>query len=241
MKAKEMLSIALKRLWHALLDLLFPEGVRCLCCQEALGDRQEDGVCPACSRALGELEAVQQARVFHEPLPEGIAYVNSVYPYTGQARRLILRLKFESVRAAAVPLGRAMAMLPSGEEELLVPVPTTRRRMRRRGFNHAALLCEEVSKTLGMPMADALSRRDDRAAQSKLSARLRRQNIIDTMCADERVRGKRILLVDDVYTTGSTAQEAARALLEAGAVSVGVFTAARSLYKEGGQSVVKMP
>lgn len=228
-----------RRLFGGVLDLLFPDDVRCLCCSCALDGEQEDGICPACREALDGLEAAQQEREAQTVLPEGVAYAHAVYPYTAQARTLILRLKFECVRAAAIPLGKAMAMLPGGEEELLVPVPTTRRRMRERGFNQAALLCGVISRELGMPMAQALTRTDDAVAQSRLGGQSRRQNLAGSMTASEAVRGKRVLLVDDVYTTGSTAAEAARALLEAGAVSVGVFTAAKSLYQAGQSEAVK--
>lgn len=218
------------RVRDALLDLLFPPEVSCLCCGRGIDESAVDGVCPVCVAALGRLEAQEAARESPEALPEGISYVVAAYPYTGEAKRLVRVLKFSCVRAAAVPLGRAMATLPGGEAELLVPIPTTRRRLRKRGFNHAALLCEEMAKELGMPMAAALSRRDDRIAQSRLRGQLRGQNIAGTMRADASVRGKQIALVDDVYTTGSTCREAARALYAAGAVSVGVFAATRSVY-----------
>lgn len=210
-------------------ELLFPEKTGCLCCGRAL-DEEEGGLCAACTQALEALEARQEEnerRGMGEIAP-GLAYVHAAYPYEGQARALILRLKFESIRAAAVPLARAMCMLPTGEEDVLVPVPTTRRRLRRRGFNQAALLAGEIARELGMPVENALERVDERAAQSTLSAGGRRRNLVGCMRTSADVSGRRILLVDDVYTTGSTAQEAARALLEAGARSVGMLSAARA-------------
>ena len=129
-------------------------------------------------------------------------------------------LKFESVRAAALPLAQAMSALPLGESDALVPVPTTRRRLRQRGFNQARLLAEHLGETWGMPVLPALSRKDEHTAQMKLSAESRRSNLADCMRSDASVSGKRILLVDDVLTTGSTASEAARALLAAGACRV---------------------
>ena len=139
-----------------------------------------------------------------------------------------MKLKFERQRPAAVPLARAMAALPAGEEELLVPVPTTRRRLRERGFNQAQVLCSLLAGTWGMPMEEALVREDDRTAQSTLGGQSRRANLTGCMRALTSVSGRRVLLVDDVYTTGSTVAEAARALMEAGAASVGVIVAART-------------
>lgn len=222
---------AISRLLALTDDLLFPDRVRCLCCSAAVDESAQDGLCPACCEALEELSARQeQLDALHtEPLPPGIDFISAAFPYEQGAKRLIRRLKFEHVRAAAVPLARAMARLPGGEEELIVPMPTTGERLKKRGFNQAELIGRQLGGVLGMPFADALSRGDNRAAQSSLSARERRRNLVGCMRADARVRGKRILLVDDVCTTGSSAEEAARALLEAGAEGVGVFVAARSV------------
>ena len=227
----EMIRDRLRLLPAFLDDLFFPDHVRCLSCTRALDEDETDRLCPDCVAALQSLMARQEtlAREGFDPLPPGVDYVSAAYPYEDQARTLIRRLKYRGVRAAAIPLARAMAMLPGGEEEVLVPVPTTKKRLRERGFNQAELLAEKIARELGMPMACALTRKDERAAQATLSARRRRQNLVGSMCADERVRGKRVLLVDDVYTTGSTAEEAARALLEAGARGVGVFVAAKTV------------
>lgn len=206
---------------------LFPERVRCLCCARGLTGEEPDGVCPACAAALEALCETEAAALREAPA-QGLDFVHAAFPYEAQARTLILRLKFERVRAAAEPLACAMAALPGGEEELIVPVPTTARRLRERGFNQAALLARLIGETLGMPVAEALIRRDDAPAQSRLSARARAENLSGCMEADGRAAGKRILLIDDVYTTGATAGEAARALKAAGALSVGMFAAARS-------------
>ncbi len=214
---------------------LFPPGVGCVCCDAALSGGEEDDLCDACRERLLRLAAKQEARSREgeEPPPEGVDYVSAAYPYEDEARKLVLRLKFRGVRGAAVPLARAMAMLPGGEEVAIVPAPTTKKRLRERGFNQAQLLGELLAQELGMPLLLALTREDNRIAQSTLGARARRRNLTGCMRADASVAGKRVLLVDDVYTTGSTAQEAARALREAGASGVGVFVAARSALGRG--------
>lgn len=220
----------IRALLNALLDLLYPKDVTCLCCDRAIAPDAKDGLCGDCALALEELEAQQTEREIL-PVP-GIAYAAAAYPYTAQARRLVIRLKYQHVRDAAVPLARAMAMLPGEEADLLVPIPTTKKRLRERGYNQAKVLCELIAQETGMTMADALIRTDEHTAQVRLSGQSRRQNLKGVMKADARVRGKRILVIDDVYTTGSTVQEAARALREMGALSVGVFTAAKSIYEE---------
>ena len=211
-------------------DWLFPERITCLCCDSALGDDEQDGLCSGCeqtlSRLCGDIQTV--------PPPEGICEAFAAFPYADHPRWLILMLKFESVRAAAVPLANAMAYLPLGEYDALVPMPTTRRRFKQRGFNQAQVLTERLAALWGMPVLPALSRRDEHASQMKLSAENRRLNLEGCMRADASVVGKRLLLIDDVLTTGSTASEAARALLSAGAARVGLATAAKTLRDSGG-------
>ncbi len=218
------------RLLRALDDWLFPERVACLCCDAALDGDDQSGLCPGCAHALsrlaGEIEAL--------PPPAGIDEALAAFPYADQPRQLILMLKFNSVRAAALPLARAMSSLPLGVYDALIPVPTTRRRLRQRGFNQAQLLAERLGEIWGMPVLPALSRRDEHAAQTKLSAENRRRNLEGCMEADSAVRGLRALVVDDVLTTGSTASEAARALLAAGAAQVGLVTAAKTVGDKGG-------
>lgn len=224
----------IKRLLGALLDLLYPEDVSCACCQKALGEEEAGGICTACSQALLRLEEKQRAleESGSIELPEHVAFVHAAYPYEAQAKALVRQLKFRSWRRAAQLLAEPMALLPAGEEEVIVPVPTTKHRKRARGYNQAALLARHMGRTLGMPVQEALLREDERSPQMLLTALERKENLYGLMRSDDSVRGKRVLLVDDVLTTGATVSEAARALLEAGAKSVGVIVAAKTLPSE---------
>lgn len=211
-------------------ELLFPDDVLCLCCDRALSEDAKDGVCPACARALARLNERREEweRTHDVKVPEGIDCVHAAYPYEGPARQLVHRLKYDCVRMAHIPLAKPMVFLPSGEEEIIVPVPTDPGRRRRRGFNQAQLLADYIGGALGMQVVPALCRTQRRRPQTGLSAAQRRENLKNCMAANASVSGKRVLLVDDVYTTGSTAQEAARALLKAGAVSVRLITSCRT-------------
>ena len=133
-----------------------------------------------------------------------------------------------------MPLWHAMLTLPSGDEEVLVPVPTTKKRLKERGFNQAALLAHALGEELGMPVADVLERVGEQEAQASLPVDKRKDNLCGCMRCTCPMDGKRVILVDDVYTTGATVSEAARALVQAGAVRVGVFAAARAL-EDGGR------
>ena len=218
------MSSRFSRLLGTVDNWLFPDRITCLCCDAALGGDEQHALCPGCMQALTRLGGDFQT----EPPPDGIVSAFSAFPYADQPRQLILLLKFESVRAAALPLAQAMAALPLGESDALVPVPTTRRRLRQRGFNQAQVLADHLGKIWGMPVLPALSRKDEHVAQMKLGAESRRRNLANCMESNSSVRGKSVLLVDDVLTTGSTASEAARALLAAGARQVSLVTAART-------------
>ena len=225
---KEQKKKALARLGGWLDELLFPGSVMCLCCRRAL--KEEGEICLACMEAMERLRCMQEERERTKPLerPAGLEYVHAAFPYEGPVRQLIHRLKYDGIRAAHIHLAQTMALLPSGEEEVIVPVPTDSMRLRQRGYNQAELLARRIGKTLGMQVETALVRKEHRRPQTGLSAALRQINLAGCMEASAAVSGRRVLLVDDVYTTGATAQEAARALKAAGAKSVAMFAAAVS-------------
>ena len=119
------------------------------------------------------------------------------------------------------------------ERYLIVPIPTTRRRARSRGYNQARLLAEAIADRIDMPLVDALERHQGGPTQVGLHPAERRANVrrAFTVRAEARatLKGARVLLVDDVLTTGSTAMEAARPLVQAGATQVFLSTFARAL------------
>ncbi|MGE8068037.1 ComF family protein [Pseudomonas sp. NPDC089569] len=115
--------------------------------------------------------------------------------------------------------------------ELLLPVPLATRRLRQRGFNQAAMLARWLGTRLDLPCDErSLSRVQDTGAQQTLKARERRNNLRDAfaLTPGASFRGRRLALVDDVLTTGSTAQALARLLMNAGAARVDVYCLART-------------
>lgn len=208
-------------------DLFFPENVSCLCCQSALGEGEWLNLCPACTEALNRLFEKQEADDSILP-PQGIEYAFAAFPYTDAAKTLILLLKYGSIRAAANPLAVAMSTRFCGKADILVPVPTTKRRLRERGYNQAQVLAQTLHPLMDLPVVPALTRQNEQVSQTALSAEERRRNLIGCMTSDAVVAGKRVLLIDDVLTTGSTAAEAARALHAAGAASVSLLVAAKT-------------
>jgi ComF family protein len=115
---------------------------------------------------------------------------------------------------------------------LIIPVPLHPRKLRQRGFNQSVVLAREISRRHGVAMDFRTLRRVvDTASQTGLKKKERRSNIRKafSITGPERIRGQNILLVDDVYTTGSTLSECARTLLKAGAEAVGALTLARAI------------
>jgi ComF family protein len=114
----------------------------------------------------------------------------------------------------------------------MVPVPLHIRRLRERGYNQALLLVRELSKRMGIPYEErTLAKINDTPVQIALKKRERRKNLKGAfqIKGKETIKGKSIVLVDDVYTTGATVNECSRTLLAAGAKQVTVLTVARAL------------
>jgi len=152
--------------------------------------------------------------------------------YDGTLRRLIHLLKYEGVESVAAPLGRHLSEALPREQNFdwIVPVPMHWRRRLQRGFNHAEVLATELARRTGIPAERGLKRNRRTAPQAQLTGAARRRNLAGAFRVADRfeVKGKRILLVDDVFTTGSTANACASALKRAGAAHVSVLTVARA-------------
>ncbi len=156
----------------------------------------------------------------------GIGYLR------GPFQRAIYRFKYKGLRRLAVPLAEIMHRyllenhIPA---DILMPVPLHGSRLRERGFNQAALLARELGKQSGIPIVEGiLVRVRETAPQVGLTASQRRENVKDAFrCADGGVRGKRVLLIDDVCTTGATLEACSLTLREGGAASVWALVLAR--------------
>ncbi|MBI4279244.1 MAG: ComF family protein [Armatimonadetes bacterium] len=165
--------------------------------------------------------------------------IRAVARYEGVAKEAVHALKFGRRRALAGPLGTLMGTVAFREwgarpPDLVVPVPLHPARERERSFNQAHLLAVEVAAVLGAPLAPAALRRVRATPQQTgLAGDARRENVAGAFEAEAgAVRGRRILLVDDVMTTGATLEASAEPLRRAGAREVCAVVMARSL---GGQ------
>jgi ComF family protein len=154
------------------------------------------------------------------------------------SERLVHALKYEGWRELAPVMARRMQSVPlpvaaGAGASLVVPIPTTARRRRQRGYNQAALLAEAYAAGSGLECSEALERAAGGGSQVALHPSERRSNVrgafVVAPAGEADVRGRHVVLVDDVLTTGATASEAAETLERAGALGVSVITFARAL------------
>ena len=235
----------LARAARAVLDALYPPS--CLCCRAATGEA--GALCPACWRAMRFIERPFCDRLgvpFEQDLGEGLLSPQAIADppafrraravarfEDGPARRLVHRLKYSDRGELAGPLGAWMARAGGdvlGEADAIVPVPLHPLRLWRRRFNQAAALAAAVARFSGKPFEPQWLRRVKATrTQVGLSRAQRAENVQGAFRAapGAPIRGRRIVLVDDVLTSGATANAAARALLRAGASEVDLLVFAR--------------
>jgi len=175
-------------------------------------------VCPGCWQRPTEIDGVRSPFRFDEVI-----------------RKAVHELKYRNLKAVSACLAGLLAdyleanPLPG---EALVGVPLHPRRLRERGYNQSGLLAGELSKRIGMPVIeDCLVRVKEAQPQVRAAdVEERRRNVADAfVCRDERVKGKRIILIDDVCTSGATLDSCAAALKNNGAASVWGLTLAREI------------
>lgn len=184
----------------------------------------EAGVCPRCRRR-----------------PSALTESRAIGAYDGSLRAIVHAFKYGGCRSLARGLGarlRESAAGLLGNADIVVPVPLHRSRRRGRGFNQA----RELARHLGLPLVDALRRTRATPSQTDLPAAARHGNVRDAFALARRqlpwlalnVEGLRIVLVDDVSTTGATIEACARVLRAAGAADVSAVTAARVVSRPRG-------
>lgn len=196
------------------LDLLYPP--KCVLCGALLG-KEETDLCRGC-----RIEAPVFAKA-RKSLPF-VASWTAVWYYEDTVRQSLLHYKFGNARSYAGTYGRLLAMRLQQEEfDLVTWVPISRRRKWRRGYDQVFLIAQAVGKELGLPPVQTLRKIRHNPPQSGISGQAeRRANVLGAYTAikPERFAGKRVLLLDDIITTGATSSECARVLLTAGAKEV---------------------
>ncbi len=224
------------------LDLLYPQRSKCNIC----GRLESNVVCSVCMASLDHLQGMT---CIHCGKPLGTKYTDSVCPdcrngifhyerayscfeYSGMGKVLVHKLKYEGKVRLAEVIAELMKDRLKNEglkNYAIVPVPIHESKLLERGFNQSYLIARELGKRVGRPVVDCLVRTRETKAQYDLDREQRHLNIFDAFSVGlmyNMDKYKCVLLVDDIYTTGSTANECCRILKQAGSKSVYVITAA---------------
>ena len=227
------------RLKGIALDLLFPQ--RCVGC-----GKWGYFICPFCRQSLSHIEPPLCPKC-GRPQPSGILCsaciswqaqidgIRSPFRFDGAIRKAVHELKYRNLRAIASPLAELLNEYLAAHTvpaDVLVPIPLHPRRLRERGYNQSGLLALELGKLGQLPIVTScLIRQRDTPPQARtVSVEERRRNIAKAfICLDNRIRDQRILVIDDVATSGATLDAAAGALKSAGASSVWGLTVAREI------------
>ena len=239
-----------RRLYQLILDGIFPQN--CIYCD---GDRKQGGDC-LCHICQEEIDFILAPVCHRCGMPAEISYdlpeefecvdcrkqpqqfdqARSLGRYDSILRQLIHHLKYQRQPGAMSEISRLLqqyfSKMPLGLGGYYVsPVPLHFKKMKARGFDQSFLIARQVAKELHLPMANGLLRRiKETEPQAKKNQVERGKNIKGAFAVNhpDWVKGKDILIVDDVFTTGATANEAAKMLKQANAGKVHVFTLARA-------------
>lgn len=233
MNQREIIRRKIKEADRALLDLLYPP--RCPFCDRIAGDAGET-VCPLCRKIVSEVREpvckrcgkplADERREFcfdcarkHHDFIEGKA----MWVYEGRVRESLYRFKYQNKREYARTYAKEIARrygawMKRRKVQALIPVPLHRKRRRERGYNQAELLADELEGLTGIPARrELLVRVQDTRPQKQLGGTERKNNLKKAFKTTKSIVQLRcVLIIDDIYTTGSTADAAASALKEAG-------------------------
>ncbi len=237
MRGLEMLQQRSGQVWSRFIDLLFPP--RCGGCQtagslwcEACRAAVQPIVPPWCEKCGAPFvtDRLCASCCVH---PLAIERIRSVAMFDGVLRHAIHRFKYQRLSSMAEPFGEMLADYWRAEQltaDWLIPVPLHPSRERDRGYNQSELLARQLARRVKVPISSkGLRRTRATAVQMALNAAQRRENVAGAFeCVEPRVRGKRVVIIDDVGTTGATLDACAQVVLKAGAASVMGLTLART-------------
>ena len=232
----------LKVLFRKWRSKLYLDGPVCSACGKELLSHIRGGMCPECEKTSVKLGTdicgkcgrvlANEAEFCDTCIRNERAFVRarSCYVYEGAPKKFVYRLKFGGRRYLAAFIAEAMVdrYLDCGFEcDCVVAVPLSAKRKRKRGYNQAELIAEELSSRLKLPLIDgALVKTKENKSQAKLKRREREENVrgVYEVTSPETFKGRRVLVVDDVMTTGATLGEVSRVLYKAKARSVEALT-----------------
>lgn len=247
-----VMKIRTRQKWNEwkekILDILYPQHIKCIFCGEELNEKALNDTCEKCFKELPFLEHICsrcggpigdnndgicqncKANNFYFTL------ARSVFAYNDQLVAVIHKYKYGDKRYLYEPLGRFMCDYFSTWEispDMITSIPLHKAKEKSRGYNQSKLLAEFISKKFSIPYYDLCEKVVNNVSQTELDLHKRKQNVKDVYEFDKNykstIKDKIILLIDDIFTTGSTTSEMSRILKKAGAREIYVLTLAHGL------------
>ncbi|HEX3038672.1 MAG TPA: ComF family protein [Caproiciproducens sp.] len=209
-----------KKAFGAFIDLIFPP--RCVFCGAVV-----PGGLPVCKACEGHIPYARAIKYMNIPDTGKTIICTVPYSYSGQVRESIIRFKFQNQKQFASFFAEKVAEqirigYPDIRFDMVTCVPISAKRRKTRGYNQSELIAADAALRLGLPYRECLAKVSDNREQHKLSEKERRRNVRGVyrqLCAEETA-GKRVLLIDDIVTTGATLCECASVLYRNGAEEV---------------------
>lgn len=221
--------------FDCLMDIIFPKPCSCSVCGRVLKEYSKKHICMGCLSQIGNYENSNNlAKVFRCPdnsiqIDEYIDETYSVCLYEGLGREMIHRLKYNDKRDIALTIAALMKeVLGDKSFDMIIPVPISKNKLRKRGYNQAELISRELSGLMDMPSINGIQRIRDTESQVLLNEGMRWYNVKGAFRCDLNLKNKSILIIDDVITTGATIYYCAKELKIAGAEKITAVSFAKS-------------
>ena len=226
----------MRTLKNFLLDLFFPKN--CFGCQ-----KEETYLCEDCVSLLDIINFHETFKTENlDDLYFALSYKNHSLKYEHRLIKLLIkRFKYNPfVKSLSHPLSsliithfnsceKQISFIQEKTDFIIVPIPLNQKRLKWRGFNQAEEIAKNLSEYLQIPLCNnALIKNKETYFQSNLSKEARESNLLNSFSCNNQIKNKKILLVDDIYTTGSTMEECSKTLKKAGAIKVIGITIART-------------
>lgn len=224
-------------IWGCFLDIIFPMPSTCSVCGRVLKEFSRKYICSGCLSQIKTYDNQLDIRnVFgytgeeEGTFEEYIDEVECICKYEGIAREMIHRLKYNDKRNIALTISAMMEERLTGREfDIIISVPVSKDRLKKRGYNQSEIIARELSDIMGIPYIDGMQRIKDTMPQVLLSGTDRWYNVEGAFECKLKLEDKSILLIDDVITTGATIYYCARELKNSGAKSVTALSFAKSI------------
>lgn len=238
----------LKKFKDYLIKLIYPNHIKCIFCGDELSQRSYNDVCENCFETLPFIENFCER--CGDVIPKdsfgvcsrckinnfNFVYARSVFEYKNEVLNAVHGFKYSGKKYLFKPFARFMAEYYARQNlfvDFVTSVPMFELKEKERGYNQATLLAEEFSRLTNVPFVDCCAKVVDNVSQASLDFKDRQENVVDTFAFKPEfrkvVKGKTILLIDDIFTTGATSNEVCKVLLEGGAKACYVLTLAHTV------------